>query len=191
VIRCRRVRDEGPKKGLALAGVALAPAVLCLAYFGLERPFLIAFAAALAVDIALDNLGLPPGPGWLARAAAWSELATRAAIPLGLFWLRPYLLETEPVGFWSTVAALAIPIAYMFIKYGRAPRYRTRAAVIAVYLSAGASLFLIATGATWPFRLAAVALVVAALEEIAITIVLPEPQGPVRSLRAALRQRQS
>lgn len=183
------MRDEGPQKALALAGVALGPAVLCLAYLGLERPFLIAFAAAMAVDVAIDKLGLPPSPSWLARASAWSELATRAAIPLGLFWLRPYLLDTEPLGFWTTVAALAVPVAYAFVKFGRAPRYRTRAGVIAVYLSAGAAMFLVATGATWPFRLAALVLVVAELEEIAITTVLPEPRGPVRSLAAALRMR--
>lgn len=174
---------------LALAGAALGPAILCLAYLGLERPFLVAFAAALAVDVAQGNLALPPAPAWLARAAAWSELATRAAIPLGLYWLRPYLLETEPVGFWTTVAALAVPVAYAFIKYGRAPRYRTRAGVIAIYLSAGAAMFLVATGATWPFRIAAGLLVLAQLEEMAVTSVLPEPRAPVRSLRAALRLR--
>jgi len=184
------VRNAGPQTALALAGVALGPAILCLAWLGLERPFLVAFAAALAVDIARDNLAPEPRPpGWLARAAAWSELATRAAIPLGLYWLRPYLLATEPESFWLTVAALAVPLVYAFVKYGRAPRYRTRAAVIAVYLSAGATLFLVATGATWPFRVAALALVLAALEEIAVTTVLAAPRQPVRSLRAALRLR--
>ncbi|HEY8146255.1 MAG TPA: hypothetical protein VIG06_26420 [Kofleriaceae bacterium] len=183
------MRDEGPKMGLVLAGVALGPVALCIAGLGFERPFLIAFAAALAVDIALDNVALPPLPAWLARALAWSELATRAAIPLGLYWLRPYLLETEPVAYWGTVAALAVPVAGAFVKYGRAPRYRTRAGVIAVYLSAGAALFLVATGATWPFRVAALAVAASALEEIAITLVLPEPRAPVRSLREALRLR--
>jgi hypothetical protein len=146
---CRRVRDAG-RAALALAGSRSA-GDLCLARLGLERPFLVAFAAALAIDIARDNLAPQPRPpGWLERAAAWSELATRAAIPLGLYWLRPYLLVTEPQSFWLTVAALAVPLVYAFVKFGRAPRYRTRAAVIAVYLSAGATLFLVATGAT-PF----------------------------------------
>ncbi len=174
---------------LALAGVALGPAILCVAWLGLERPFLVVFAAALAVDIALDNLALPPLASWLARALAWSELALRAAIPLGLYWLRPYLLETEPVALWGTVAALAVPVACAFVKYGRAPRYRTRAGTVAVYFSAGAALFLVATGATWPFRVAAIALAASALEEIAVTLALAEPRAPVRSLRDALRLR--
>ena len=174
---------------LAAAGVALGPAALSAAWLGLERTFLIVLAAALAVDVALDTLALPRLPAWLTRALAWSELATRAAVPLGLYWLRPYLLETEPVAFWSTVAALGAPVAGAFIKYGRAPRYRTRVGVVALYLSAGAALFLVATGATWPFRLAALAVLVAALEEIAITLALPAPRAPVRSLVAALRLR--
>lgn len=174
---------------LAAAGVALGPAALAVAWLGLERPFLFVLAAALAVDVALDTIALPPLPGWLTRALAWSELATRAAVPLGLFWLRPYLLETEPVAFWSTVAALAIPVACAFIKYGRAPRYRTRVGVVALYVAAGAALFLVATGATWPFRIAAVALLISALEEVAITLALPRPHAPVRSLLTAFRLR--
>jgi hypothetical protein len=183
------VRDEGPKLALAAAGVALGPAALCVAWLGLERPFLFVLTAALVVDIALDNLALPALPAWLTRALAWSELATRAAVPLALFWLRPYLLETEPVAFWSAVAALAVPVACAFIKYGRAPRYRTRVGVVVLYVAAGAALFLVATGATWPFRVASFALLVAALEEIAITLVLPRPHAPVRSLLTALRLR--
>ena len=45
------------------------------------------------------------------------------------------------------------------------------------------------TGATWPFRVAVIALAVAALEEIAITLALPEPRAPIRSLLEALRIR--
>jgi hypothetical protein len=182
-------RDEGLEMPLALTGLVLGLAILCLAYLGLERAFMAVFAAALAVDLARDSLASRPLAGWLARAAGWGELATRAAIPLGLFWLRPYLLETEPLGFWTVVAALAVPLAFAFIKYGRVPRYRSRAALVAVYLAGGAAIFLVATGATWPLRLAAVALVVAQLEEIAITALLPAPREPVRSLRAALRLR--
>jgi hypothetical protein len=175
---------------LALAALALGPAVLVLAWLGLERPFLAAFAAALAVDIALDNLRRPASAsGWLGAASAWSELVLRAAIPLSLDRLRPYLLETEPLCFWSIVAALTAPLAFAFIKYGRLPRYRTRLGTVALYLAIGATLFLVVTGATWPLRIAALALVVAALEEIAITGVLAEPRAPVRSLAAALRAR--
>jgi len=184
------VREDGPHLALALAGLALAPAVLVLARLDLERPFLVAFAAALVIDVALDNLRPPTAPpGWHGAARSLSELALRAAVPLALAWLRPYLLATEPLSFWSIVAAVALPAAFAFIKYGRLPRYRTRAGRVAFYLAGGATLFLIATGATWPLRLAAFGLVVAALEEIAVTAVLPEPRAPVRSLAAALRLR--
>jgi hypothetical protein len=184
------LRDDGPHKALALAALALGPAVLVLAWLDLERPFLFAFAAALAVDLALDNLRPPAAePTWLGAARSTAELATRAAIPLALDRLRPYLLETETLTFWAIVAALILPVAFAFIKYGRLPRYRTRAGVIAFYLAGGATLFLIATGATWPLRLAALVLVAAALEEIAITAALPGPRAPVRSLPAALRLR--
>ena len=184
------MRDDGPHMALALVGLALAPAALVLARLDLERPFLAAFAAALAIDVALDNLRAPAAPpAWHGAARSLAELALRVAIPLALAWLRPYLLETEPLSFWSIVAALAVPSAFAFIKYGRLPRYRTRAGLVAFYLAGGATLFLIATGATWPLRLAAVGLVVAALEEIAVTAVLPDARAPVRSLPAALRLR--
>lgn len=174
---------------LSLVRLLVAAALLCLVFLGLERPTAIAFAAALAIDVAMDNLASSPPSGWIARAGAWSDLATRAAVPLALYSLRPYLLETEPVSFWTIVAAFAMPVAYSFVKYGRVPRYQTRAAVIAVYLVGASTVFLLVTGATWPLRLAAGALVVAQLEEMAVTTLLPAPQAPIRSLRAALRLR--
>ena len=45
-------------------------------------------------------------------------------------------------------------------------------------------------GPAWPFRLAVFIYVIAAAEEIAITLVLSEPQSNVRSLWRVLHQRQ-
>jgi CDP-diacylglycerol--glycerol-3-phosphate 3-phosphatidyltransferase len=60
---------------------------------------------------------------------------------------------------------------------------------VSAYLLGTAAVVLFAHGPHWPFRVAVVVLMVAELEEIAITLVLPEPRSGVRSLGKALEIR--
>jgi CDP-diacylglycerol--glycerol-3-phosphate 3-phosphatidyltransferase len=176
---------------VTLSRLALAPVLLLLAYLGLPRAFVAALAVSLATDIADGKLARRLGQASRrgARLDSWADLATYASVPLCAYWLRPDLVHTEALTFWTIVAAFAVPIAYGFAKFGRLTSYHTRGAVIAAYALGGAALVLFAGGPVWPLRVAAAVLVAAELEEIAITAVLPRPVAMVRSLAVALRLR--
>jgi CDP-diacylglycerol--glycerol-3-phosphate 3-phosphatidyltransferase len=175
---------------LTLWRLALAPALLILAYLGLSRAFALVLAASLASDIAGDyraRSGRPPR--WSARLDSWVDLCTYASLPLCACWLRPELLHRETATFWAMVAAFAAPAAYGFIKYGTLTSYHARGSVLASYMAGAAAIILFAGGPTWPLRIAAAVLVAAGLQEIAITAALPRPVSMVPSLSAALRMR--
>jgi len=176
---------------VTLSRLLLAPVLLVLARLGLARELAVALAVSLAADAVDRKLARRSGqtPRRGARLDSWASLATCTSVPLCLYWLRPELIQSEPVAFWVIVAGFAAPVSYGFIKYGSLIACHTRAAVIAAALVAGAAIGLIAGGPVWPLGIAAAALALAALEAIAIITALPEPVDPVRSLPDALRIR--
>jgi cardiolipin synthase len=174
---------------VTLFRLALAAALLALAWIGWPGVFAIALAVALATDLLDGQLARAQPPRRSARLASWAHLATYAGLPLCAYWLRPDLIHSEAVAFWSVVVALAAPAVHGFIKYGALARLPTRAAVVAGYAIGGAAILLFAGGPTWPLRVAAAALAAAALEEMAITALLPRPMSAVRTLPAALKLR--
>ena len=76
-----------------------------------------------------------------------------------------------------------------FLRFGSLTSYHTLMARISAYLLGAAVIVLFAHGPTLPFRIAVCVLVLAELEEIAITLVLPAARANVRSLRKALEIR--
>lgn len=174
---------------VTLFRLALAAALLVLAWIGWPGVFAIALAVALATDLIDSQLTRAQPPRRSAQLAGGAHLATYASLPLCAYWLRPDLIHGEAAAFWSVVAAFAAPAVYGFIKYGTLARQPTRAAVVAAYAIGGAAILLFAAGPTWPLRVAATALAAAALEEMAITALLPRPMPAVRTLPAALKLR--
>lgn len=180
-----------PANCVTLSRLVLAPVLLLLAHLGLSRAFVVVLAVSLATDIVDGKLARRLGQAsrWGARLDSWADLATYACVPVCAYWLRPELIETEAVTFWAVVAAFAVPLAYGFVKFGRLTSYHTLGAVIAGYLLGTSVILLFAGGPIWPLRIAAVALILAELEEIAITTVLVRPATMVRSLPIALHIR--
>jgi len=87
------------------------------------------------------------------------------------------------------VASYIVPVAIGYAKYGRLTSYHTRLARLSAYAGGASALVVFAGGPTVPFRIATALLVLAEIEEIAITAVLPEWRANVRSLRHALAER--
>jgi CDP-diacylglycerol--glycerol-3-phosphate 3-phosphatidyltransferase len=188
---------EGRERPWTLANIvtasrlALAPAMLALAFLGYGRAFALVLAASLAIDVVDGRVArwLGQESRWGARLDSWGDLSTYACVPLCAYWLRPELVQDEAATFWTIVGAFAVPVVFAFIKYGALTSYHTRGTVLASYLVGGGLLLLFAGGPIWPMRIAAAVLVAAELEEIAITALLPEPVTLVGSLRRAVKLR--
>jgi len=176
---------------LSLLRLAAAPILLLLAAADRPTAYLLLLLAALLSDVVDGFLArrLNQRTELGARLDSWGDFAIYMTVPLGAWWLWPDLIRHEAGFVTAVVASYVLPVAFGFLKYRRLTSYHTLGAKIsAVLLSAGA-LLLFAGGPAWPFRLAVAALVLAELEEIAITAVLPEWKANVPTLRQALRSR--
>lgn len=161
-----------------------APFLLTFAWNG----YGLAFMGLLAVAFLTDLLD-----GWVARTTgqvsefgavldSWADVITYLTIALCCWWLWPEVVAREWFYVVLIVASCLLPSAAGLIKFGHFTSYHTWGVKLAA-ASMGASLYLMFLGGpVWPFRIAAVLCIVAAFEEILITLLAQKPRSDVRSL---------
>lgn len=169
---------------------ALVPVLLVLAATGNPSAFVGVLAAAFATD-AIDGylarrlqLESPLG----AKLDSRADMALWLSLPIATWLLRPEFVRAEAGSIALLLASLVLPMLAGRIKFGRVPSYHTWAAKSTAVL-AGAMLSVYQGGPRWPFRIATALAVLASLEELVITALLPEWRADVRSWRAAQRIR--
>ena len=170
---------------------ALVPVLLLLAATHHPTAFVAVLAAAFATD-AIDGylarrfrLESPLG----AKLDSRADLALWLSLPAATWLLRPEFVRAEATPIALLLASLALPMLAGLVKFGRVPSYHSWAAKSTGVLLAGATLSVYLDGPVWLFRVATVVALVAALEELVITALLPEWRADVRSWRAAQRIR--
>jgi len=173
--------------------IALMPAVLLAAMAGSRRWFLILVAASLATD-ALD--------GFLARrlnafsdfgrkldsAADYLTMMTGLA---GIALLWPEIVRQELPWIVAGLASFFGVIVFGFLRLGHPPCYHTWAAKAGM---AGCALSMIPLLTGWsavPFHLMVILLIYAAVEEVIISLLIPEYDGEMATVWHALRLRRA
>ncbi len=161
------------------------PFLLYLAWKGRPNHFLILLGFSFFSDL-IDGsvarlLNLTSELG--AKLDSWGDLATYLTIPVCAWWLWPDILRREAFFVLFILCAYSIPLLAGLFKFGKLPSYHTWAAKAAMIILSSTAVTLILTGVTWPFRCAAIAQGLVALEEVVITMRLPQPRSNVRSLR--------
>ncbi len=171
--------------------VVCAPVLLVLAWNGATEIFLTLFALGLVSDV-LDGalarrLGQESDFG--ARFDQWADFALWVSFPLGAWWLWPEIVRREAPYVMLAIVCLLLPTAIAYAKYRAVPGYHTWSAKLdSILMGIGVPLLLIFDFA-WPFRLAALFLLVCAVDEMVITYLLPECRHDVPSLFHASRLR--
>ena len=167
-----------------------APVLLWLAWQGHGIAFMILLAVAFLTDL-LDGLAArltgqvsPFG----ATLDSWADVIIYLTIAIGCWWLWPDVVYRELIFVSLIVASCLLPAFAGFSKFGRFTSYHTWGVKIAA-ASMGLTLYVLFLGGpAWPFRLAAVICILAALEEIALTLLLSEPESNVRSVWDVLKR---
>ena len=167
-----------------------APVLLWLAWHGYGIAFMILLAVAFLTDL-LDGLAArltgqvsPFG----ATLDSWADVVIYLTIAIGCWWLWPDVVYRELIFVGLIVASCLLPAFAGFSKFGRFTSYHTWGVKIAA-ASMGLTLYVLFLGGpVWPFRLAAVICLLAALEEIALTLLLSEPESNVRSVWDVLKR---
>jgi len=181
-------RVLGLANALSAARLVLAPVLLALAWQRRADAFLWCLVASLGTDV-LD--------GWVARRFGQTsrvgavldslgDLFTYSVVPVCAVWLHPEVLERERAAFWTTVACFLGPVAVGLLRFRRLTSYHTRTAKVAAYAVGAGAVAVFAGWGTLPFRLAVPFLVVSALENLAITAVLPSWRPDVPTIFHAL-----
>jgi CDP-diacylglycerol--glycerol-3-phosphate 3-phosphatidyltransferase len=177
---------------LTIFRICSAPVLMVLAAMGKERFFLWLAIAALLSDV-LDGalarrLGASSETGRLLDS--WADLLIALVSFAGATLLWPDTMRQEAGYFALVLAALVIPNAWGLLRFRRLLGYHTVSAKSSgVLLAVGAVLLF--TGLTpVPFRVASFVELAVAAEYIAISLVVPEWTGEMKSVWHAWRHRQ-
>ena len=167
------------------------PGLLWLAWNGYEAGFM----ALLAVSFFSDMLD-----GMIARWTrqvsefgatldSWADVINYLTIALCCWWLWPEVVLNEWLYVAMIVASCLLPALAGFAKFGCFTSYHTWSVKIAA-AAMGLSLYILFFGGPpWPLRSAAVLCLLAALEEVLLTLLLPQPKSDVRSIWTVLNNR--
>jgi len=187
---------DAPRWSLANALTAFrlliaAPLMLVFAIAGERELFLWMLVASFFTDFIDGTVarlsGRPSRFG--AMLDSWADVTAYVSIAISVWLLWPELVRREWLPFTAIVGSFLMPSLVGLGKFGRFTSYHTLLVKAAVAATAAGLLLLLWGGPAWPFRLAAVLAVLAALEEIAITSVLDEPRSNVRGIYAVWRSR--
>jgi CDP-diacylglycerol--glycerol-3-phosphate 3-phosphatidyltransferase len=109
------------------------------------------------------------------------------AICAWILW--PDILQREIIYFTTMVVCLTLPTLAGFIKFHRFTSYHTWSVKLAVFIGIIGYILLFSGLLNWPFRLAALFCLYAAIEEIAITLLMRHQRVDVRTVWQALKYR--
>ena len=181
-------RSEQPKLTLpnVLTGFRFvaAPLLLWLAW----QDYALAFMGLLAVVFLSDLLdGMAARRfGQVSQFGATldscADVVTYLTIALCCWWLWPDIVLREWVYVAAIVAGILLPTLVGLVKFGCFTSYHTWAVKLSVFAMGSGLYILFFGGPAWPFRMAALLCFLAAVEEVAITLLLPCRESDVRSI---------
>src|ERR671925_1206910 len=170
------------------------PILLVLAWYGYGKTFLVGTTACFASDVLDGYLArrLEQSSALGARLDSVSDFVLYITLPLGAWWLWPAIMRREIPFFLIVLAGCVLPPLVALGKFHALTSYHTWGVKLAALLVGGSAIMLFAGAPAWLFHLAVPVSVLAALEEIAITFVLPTPRANVQSLWHVMKtQRQA
>jgi phosphatidylglycerophosphate synthase len=169
---------------LTLFRMLCVPILLLMAWHGYETAFMVLLAAAFLSD-ALDGLAARLSgqvSQFGAKLDSWADVSLFLTITVSAWWLWPEIVRREAVYVSVVMACYLLPAIVGYLKFRAVTSYHTWIVKCAVAAIAVSLYVFFLGGPVWPFRLATVACVLAAIEEIAITAVSTELHSDVRSL---------
>jgi CDP-diacylglycerol--glycerol-3-phosphate 3-phosphatidyltransferase len=178
---------------VSLVRILMAPILIWLAV--MQQPEL--FIAALIFTVFTDVLD-----GFLARHLqqitemgshldSWGDFLVYSTMAVCAWLLWPETVIREGLYFIIILFSFTLPVLVGLLKFRTLTSYHTWSVKLAVAVTVVSYILLFADILHWPFRVAAVLCALAALEEIAITLVIKHEQVDVRTLWQAWRLNKS
>lgn len=176
---------------LSVSRLFISPVLLYLAWSARHDLFLFFAVVALATDFLdgyfarkyqqVTELG--------ARLDSLGDLAIYLIVPVSVWWLWPQVIIREALYAGTALVSFIIPLLVGYARFRRLTSYHTRGAKLSAVLLSSSILLMLLDGPAWPFHLATVVFVLAEVEEVCITALLPRWQADVPSVFHVLRLR--
>jgi phosphatidylglycerophosphate synthase len=166
-----------------------APGLLWLAWHGHGISFMILLASVFLSD-ALDGLAARlTGQVTLfgAMLDSWADVTTYLTITISVWWLWPDIVSREQYYVAIVIVSYLLPAIVGLVKFGSFTSYHTWSVKLAAASIALTLFILFLGGPAWPFRLASFICIIAACEEIAISLILIERRTDITSILNVLK----
>lgn len=168
-----------------------APILLILAWLDKETTFLTLLVITFISD-ALDgfiarhfNASSELG----AKLDSWADVLIYIVLSISACWLWPNLILAELPYYMLIVISIIVPATAGLLKFGTTTSYHTWSVKIAAVLTATSCLLLFIENLAWPFRIASLFCLLAAIEQITLTIILTKPEADVKTLWHVMHQK--
>lgn len=167
-----------------------SPGLLWLAWNEHSIGFMVLLAVAFLTDLMdgliarLTNQVTEFG----AMLDSWADVINYLTIAVCCWWLWPKVVQQEMVYVVMIVASCLLPAGAGLAKFGRFTSYHTLAVKTAAAAMGFTLYVMFLGGPVWPFRIAAILCIVAAIEEIGITLLSDDPKSNVRSILEVLKR---
>jgi len=174
---------------VSLIRILMAPVLLYFAFMQQPNWFMGTLLFAVFTDV-LD--------GFLARTLnqittmgshldSWGDFVIYNTMAVCAWILWPDILQRELLYFITIVLSFILPAIIGFIKFQRFTSYHTWSVKVAVFVTVVSYVLLFTGLVDWPFRVAAVFCLYAAIEEIAITFLIRREHVDVRTVWQVLK----
>jgi len=120
---------------------------------------------------------------------SWGDFVIYSTIAICAWILWPDILQRELLYFIIIVLCFTLPALIGFIKFHRFTSYHTWSVKLAVAITVVSYILLFSGLLDWPFRVAALFCLYAAIEEIAITLLIQHEYVDVKTVWQALKYR--
>lgn len=125
-----------------------------------------------------------------ARLDSWGDFIIYSTIAVCAWILWPDIVQQEIFYFIVIVLSFTLPALIGFIKFHRFTSYHTWSVKLAAVITVIAYILLFSGLLDWPFRLAVLFCLYAAIEQIVITLLMPHQKVNVRSVWQIIKYKQ-
>lgn len=178
-----------PPNIVSLLRIFMSPVLLWLAWHQQAFFYMLALLFTLFTDV-LDGFlarTLNQVTKLGARLDSWGDFIIYTTLVVAAWWLWPEIIREEIIAVLAIIISFATPVAVGLIKFRTLTSYHTWTVKVAVFITIVAYVITFLDWARWPIYVAAMVAVLAAIEEIAITLVMRHEHADVRSIWHALK----
>jgi CDP-diacylglycerol--glycerol-3-phosphate 3-phosphatidyltransferase len=176
---------------LSLFRIIAAPFLLLSGWYDMPILFFILLGMMLLSDL-LDGIiarMLDHTTERGSRLDSYGDILTYLSTPLAVWWLWPDIVKAELYYIFAAIVIYMLPAIFSLLKFGKLASYHTWITKISAVLMSGGVVMLLVFDNNLLFHGAIYFLVIAMVENIAITLIIPKQKSDIYSVWHAWKER--